>query len=185
MTANKTEYTTLCNCVVVMNDKASRLTKHLSTGVLVAIFIVPMFELFVLSVLLCLDLTISWCEDSGCFPPEGLRQLLGIRWYDPIRNNEVLQRPVWLHCPISSPVDASRYLGMWLDLTTTHRQTWLFSSTSTYHSTDLLTARGVAHLIVHGTSGSTSYETIPPVRLESSGDDIFERFTNAVRKYIC
>jgi len=32
----------------------------------------------------------------------------------------------------------------------------VFSSTSTYHSTDLLTARGV-----HGTSGSTSYETIP------------------------
>jgi len=54
---------------------------------------------------------------------------------------------------------------MWLDLTTTHRQTWLFSSTSTYHSTDLLTARGVAH----GTSGSTSYETIPTVRLETSG----------------
>ena len=59
---------------------------------------------------------------------------------------------------------------MWLDLTTTHRQTWLFSSTSTYHSTDLLTARGVAYLVVGRTSGSTSYETIPPfVRLESSG----------------
>ena len=28
---------------------------------------------------------------------------------------------------------------------------------------------GVAHLDVHGTSGSTSYETIPPVPLESSG----------------
>ena len=70
---------------------------------------------------------------------------------------------------ISYPVDASRYLGMWLDLTS-HRQTWLFSSTSTYHSTDLLTARGVAHLVVYGTTGSTSYETIPPfVRLESSG----------------
>ena len=49
-------------------------------------------------------------------------------------------------------------------------QTVLFSSISTHHSTDLLTARGVAHLVVHGTSGSTSYETIPPfVRLESSG----------------
>jgi len=58
---------------------------------------------------------------------------------------------------------------MWLDLTTSHRQTWLFCSTSTYHSTDLLTARGVAHLVVHGTSGSTSYETIPSVRLETSG----------------
>jgi len=65
----------------------------------------------------------------------------------------------------------STHLGIWawLDLTTTHRQTWLFGSTSTYHSTDLLTARGVAHLVVHGTCGSTSYETIPPVRLESSG----------------
>ena len=38
-----------------------------------------------------------------------------------------------------------------------------------YHSTDLLTTRGVAHLVVHGTSGSTSYETIPPLPLESSG----------------
>ena len=32
-----------------------------------------------------------------------------------------------------------------------------------------MTARGVAHLVVHGTTGSTSYETIPPVQLESSG----------------
>ena len=30
----------------------------------------------------------------------------------------------------------------------------------------LLAARGVAHQVVHGTSSSTSYETIPPVRLE-------------------
>ena len=28
---------------------------------------------------------------------------------------------------------------------------------------------GVAHLVDHGTTGSTSYETIPTVRLESSG----------------
>jgi len=69
--------------------------------------------------------------------------------------------PVWLHCLISCPVDASRYFGMWLDLTTTHRQTWLFSFTSTYHSTDL-TASGIAHLVVHRTSGLTSYETISP-----------------------
>ena len=33
---------------------------------------------------------------------------------------------------------------------------------------DRLTARGVAHLVVHGTSGSTSYETIPPIPLETS-----------------
>ena len=32
-----------------------------------------------------------------------------------------------------------------------------------------MTARGVAHLVVHGTTGSTSYETIPHVRLETSG----------------
>jgi len=59
-------------------------------------------------------------------------------------------------------------LGVWLDLTTSHWQTWLFSSTSTYHSTELLTARGVAHLVVHGTSGLTNCETIPPIRLETS-----------------
>jgi len=58
---------------------------------------------------------------------------------------------------------------MWLGLTTTQRQTWLSSSTSTYHSTDLLTACGVTHLVIRGTSGSTSYETTSPVRLESSG----------------
>jgi len=29
---------------------------------------------------------------------------------------------------------------------------------------------GVAHLVVHGTSGSTSYETIPSVPLETSKD---------------
>jgi len=40
-----------------------------------------------------------------------------------------------------------------------------------YHSTDL-TARGVAHLVVHGTRGSTSYEMIPPVRLETSGGEL-------------
>ena len=78
--------------------------------------------------------------------------------------------PVWLHCLISYPADAPRYLGTWLDLATSHRQTWLFSCTSMYHSTDLLTVRGVAHLVVHGTSGSTSYETIPHVQLEISGD---------------
>ena len=76
------------------------------------------------------------------------------------------RRPsVWPH---HTSVTAA-VVGMWLDLTTTHWQMWLFSSTSTYHSTDLLTARGVAHLVVHGTSGSTSYETNPHVRLETSG----------------
>jgi len=68
------------------------------------------------------------------------------------------------------------------------RQTWLFSFTSMYHSTDLLTARGVAHLVVHGTSGSISYETIPPVRLETSGGVrtysrlLFQTGSKSVRK---
>jgi len=38
-----------------------------------------------------------------------------------------------------------------------------------YRSTDLLAAFGAVHLVVHRTSGSTSYETIPHVRLETSG----------------
>ena len=33
----------------------------------------------------------------------------------------------------------------------------------------LLAARRITHLVVHVTSGSTSYETIPLVRLETSG----------------
>ena len=53
---------------------------------------------------------------------------------------------------------------------TSRWQAWLFSSTSTYHLADLLTTRGVNHLIVHGTSDLTSYKTIPRVRLKTSGD---------------
>ena len=102
-----------------------------------------------------------------CRPTEVVRKLevhcqinVVVSQYD-----EVLQRTGLT----SYPVDASWYLGMWLGLTTTHQQTWLFSSIATCHSANLLTARGVAHLVVHLTSGSTSYETIPPVRLETSG----------------
>jgi len=42
-------------------------------------------------------------------------------------------------------------------------------------------------LVVHGTSGSSSYETIPPVRLETSGgvlstvDMVMQRFSPAAR----
>ena len=90
-------------------------------------------------------------------------------WYYGTTDDEVLQRTVLTSLSRLLSRRRISVLGMWLDLTTTHRQTWLFSSTSTYHSTDLLTVRGVAHLVVHGTTGSTSYETIPHVRLESSG----------------
>jgi len=103
------------------------------------------------------------------FHQKCMRQLLGIRWYDRVRNNEVLQQTGLTSLTHLLSRRRTSVVGMWLDLTTTHWQMWLFSSTSTYHSTDLLTARGVAHLVVHGTSGSTSYETNPHVRLETSG----------------
>jgi len=63
------------------------------------------------------------------FHQKYLRQLLGIRWYDRVRNDEVLQRTGLTSMSISYPVDASRYLVMCLDLTTTHRQTWLYATT--------------------------------------------------------
>jgi len=36
-------------------------------------------------------------------------------------------------------------------------------------STDLLIERGVTRVVVHATSGSTSYETIPSVPFETTG----------------
>ena len=43
------------------------------------------------------------------------------------------------------------------------------SSRNNRQLVDLLTACGVTHLVVHGTSGSTSSEMIPSVQLETSG----------------
>jgi len=62
-----------------------------------------------------------------------------------------------------------------MSVTATGDHTGLQYSTigRTYHSTDLLTARGVAHLVIHGTNGSSSYETIPPVQLETSGGVLY------------
>jgi len=62
---------------------------------------------------------------------------------------------------------------------------------STYHSADLLTVRGVAHLVVHGISSSTSSETIPPVRWETSGgvlsavDTVMQRYDGPRRLRDC
>jgi len=33
----------------------------------------------------------TWCEDSACFHHKCLKQVLGIWWYDPVQNDEVLQ----------------------------------------------------------------------------------------------
>jgi len=113
-----------------------------------------------------LELTISWCENSGCFPPKVSETTAWspIVWLSP-KWSTTTDRSDFT---APSPIPSTHYLDMWLDLMTTHRQTRLFSSTSTCHSTDLLTTHGVAHLVVHRTSGSTIYETIPPVRLETS-----------------
>ena len=73
---------------------------------------------------------------------------------------------------VSSPIP-STHLGIWAYGSTWRRHTGKHGSSAPhqrYHSTDLLTARGVAHLVVHRTSGSNSYETIPHVWLETSGD---------------
>ena len=104
------------------------------------------------------------------FHQKCLRQLLGIRWYDRVRNDEVLQRTGLTSLSHLLSRRRISVFGHVARLDDDTPETWLFSSTSTYHSTDLLTARGVAHLVVHGTTGSTSYETILPfVRLETSG----------------
>ena len=79
---------------------------------------------------------------------------------------------------VSSPIP-STHLGIWACGSTLRQHTGKHGSsapqsTSTYHSTDLLTTRGVVHmhLVVHATSGSNSYKTIPHVRLETSGDQL-------------
>jgi len=68
---------------------------------------------------------------------------------------------------VSSPIP-STHLGIWACGSTLRQHTGKHGSsapqsTSTYHSTDLLTTRGVVHmhLVVHATSGSNSYKTIP------------------------
>jgi len=73
---------------------------------------------------------------------------------------------------VPSPIP-STHLGIWACGSTSRRHTGKHGSSAAQQRitqpTDLLTARGVANLVVHGTTGSTSYETIPPVRLETSG----------------
>jgi len=45
-----------------------------------------------------------------------------------------------------------------------------------------MTARGVAHLVVHGTSGSTSYETIPPVPLQETSGGVLSTVDTVVQQ---
>ena len=89
------------------------------------------------------------------FHQKCLRQPLGIRWYDRVRNDEVLQRTDLTSLSHLLSRRRTSLFGHVARLSTTHRQTLLFNSTLTYHSTDLLTTRGVSHLVVHRTSGST------------------------------
>jgi len=98
------------------------------------------------------------------FHQKCLRQLLGIRWYDRVRNDEVLQRTGLTslsHLLSRRRISVFGHLAGLDDDTPANMALQLRINVSL--ETDLLTARGVAHLVVHGTSGSTSYETIPPV----------------------
>jgi len=99
-----------------------------------------------------LDLTV---RTLGPCHQKCLKQLLGIQWYDRVQNDEVLQRTFTV--PSAIP---STHLGIWACGSTWWRHTSKHGSSAPhqrYQSTDLLTTRGVAHLVVHGTSGSTSY----------------------------
>jgi len=126
----------------------------------------------------CCELTFivtSACADIVRCNPQSqkcLRQLLGIRWYDRVRNAEVLQRTglTSLSRLLSRRrISVFRHVARLDDVTPANMALRLHINVGVYHSTDLLTARSVAHLVVHGTSGSTSYEMIPHVRLETSG----------------
>jgi len=74
------------------------------------------YQTLVLSVLL--NAADTWTLLSAdvrtldAFHQKCLRQLLGIRWYDRVRNDEVLQRIGQPSLSISYAIDASRYLGM-------------------------------------------------------------------------
>ena len=93
---------------------------------------------------------ISSLED---FHQKCWRQLLGIRWLDRRRNDEVLR--VISHSSLSHlhPPNAHLSLGMCLS----SLKIWLFDSMSTRYSVDLLTARGDVPMVVHGTSGPPTY----------------------------
>jgi len=67
----------------------------------------------------------------------------------------------------------STHLGIWACGSTWRRHTGKHGSSAPHRRITQPTSWphvGVAHLVVHGTTGSNGYETIPPfVRLESSG----------------
>ena len=94
-----------------------------------------------------------------------------MKWYDRVRKDKVLQRTGLTslsHLLSRRRISVFGHVARLDDDTPANRALQLHINVA-YDSTDLLTARGVAHLVVHGTSDSTRYETIPPVRLESSG----------------
>ena len=100
----------------------------------------------------------------GAFHQKCLRQLLRIRWYDRVRHDEVLQGTGLtllshlLSCRrisvfgLVARLDTSANMALPLHIHRPPDRTWRRPPRR-----------------IHGTSGSTSYETIPSVRLEISG----------------
>ena len=127
------------------------------------------YQTRVLSVLLYA--TDTWTSLSAdvrtldAFHQKCLRQLLGIRWYDRVRIEEVLQQTGLTslsHLLSHRRISVFGHVARLDDDTLANVALQLHINV---HSTDLLTARGVTHLVVHETSGSTGYVTIPHVRL--------------------
>ena len=103
------------------------------------------------------------------FHQKCLRQLLGIRWYDRVRNDEVLQRnglTLLFHLLSRRRISVFGHVARLDDNTPANVALQLHINVSLNRPPDRMWRRPP---VVHGTSGSTSYETISPVRLETSG----------------
>ena len=95
--------------------------------------------------------------------------LNGIRSYHRVRNDEVLQRTGLTslsHLLSRRRISVFGHVARLYDVTPANMALQLHINVSLNRPPDRTWRH---HLVVHGTSGSTSYETIPPVRLESSG----------------
>ena len=103
------------------------------------------------------------------FHQKCLRQLLGIRWYDRVGNDEVLQRTGLTslsHLLSRRRISVFGHVARLDDVTPANVALQLHINVSLHRPPDLTWRRPPGR---PRTSGSTSYETIPPVRLESSG----------------
>jgi len=89
----------------------------------------------------------------------------GIKWHNRVRTDEVLQRTGLTSL---SNLLSRRRISVFGHVARLDNVTPANMALQLH--INVITPRGVALLAVHGASGSTSYETIPHVRLETSGD---------------